>query len=91
MSHRGDGGGVFHLKEEGVLTGVCKNLRDARFADQHSDGDDVDDVFDAPLDFVELDIDFRHDNYLTAADVEILFSVAARVTQGFLASLFARR
>ncbi|WP_299475165.1 hypothetical protein [uncultured Roseibium sp.] len=82
---------TFFTSRKKTLPGHYQNLRDACFADQQSDGDEVDHVFEIPLDLVAVDIDFRHDNYLAPADVEKYFPVAARVKQGFLASLFVRR
>ncbi|MET1413652.1 hypothetical protein ABVF61_15385 [Roseibium sp. HPY-6] len=89
--HRGDGGKDFHLKKEGSLPGPYKNLWETRFADQYSDGDEVDHIFEVLIDLVALDTDFRHDNCLAAASVGKSLSLATREKQCLLASLFARR
>ncbi|WP_171208785.1 MULTISPECIES: hypothetical protein [unclassified Ruegeria] len=88
VSHRGDGDDIFDLTTDGPLPANFEELKDHHFANQHEDGEDVDHVFEIPLELAASEIDFRHDAFLDPEDASRVFRVAAPKKKGFLSRMF---
>lgn len=89
-THAGDGGDIFDLTETGDLPENYSSIAQRHIANQHSDGDGVDHIFEVPLDLADSVIGFRHDEYLEAGNVEMFFPVAPPAKKGFFARLLGK-
>jgi hypothetical protein len=89
-THRGDGDDRFDLTVEGDLPPGFAEIRDRHFQAQRDDGEDVDHVFEIPLELARSIIDYRHEDYLEADDVDAFLVLEPPLKKGILARLFGR-
>ncbi len=90
VTHRGDGADRFDLTADGDLPAEFAEIRQQHFQAQKDDGEDVDHVFEIPLDLARSIIDFRHEEFLESDDVDTFFVLNPPAKKGILARLFGR-
>ena len=90
VSHAGDGDERFDLTVQGDLPSGFADIRDQNFKAQKDGGEDVDHVFEIPLELARSIIGFRHEDYLEPDDVDAFFVLKPPVKKGILARLFSR-
>lgn len=88
VSHTGDEEDKFQLSEYGKLPENYTKIVETHFADQKHDGEDVDHVFEVPLNLVASEIGFRHEDHLEASDVEEFLLVTPPKKKGLFSRLF---
>ncbi len=90
VTHAGDGDDIFDLSQTGALPEGFPALKQEHISAQQNDGEDVDHIFDIPLDLAALDIGFRHDHYLEKGAVEAFITIAKPQKKGLLSRIFGR-
>lgn len=90
VTHAGDGEDIFDLSETGALPDGYLNLKQTHTLAQQNDGDDVDHIFEVPLDLAALDFGFRHESYLKQKDVESFLTIKVPKKKGLLSRIFGR-
>ncbi|WP_208352849.1 hypothetical protein [Pseudaestuariivita rosea] len=88
MSHDGSDSDRRNLSETGTLPDGYKQIRKKHFALQDADVENVDHIFDIPLNLAALDIGFRHEEYLEEGDVDQFLVLTAPKKKGFLSRIF---
>lgn len=89
VSHAGDGEDRFDLNTEGDPPSEFSTVRDRCFKAQNTE-DDVDHVFDIPLELARINIDFSHGDFLEPGDVEKFHVIVPPRQKGLLSRIFGR-
>lgn len=93
VTHAGDGEDRFDLTEVGELPEAFAELKQSHFQTQKNTDENVDYIFEIPLDLPALEIGFRHEDHLEAEDVEvfnIIFPNEPEKKPSLLSRIFGR-
>ena len=90
VAHAGDGDDRFDLTVTGTPPVTLAPLREKYEALQREDGEEVDYIFEIPLELAAEEIGFRHDAAMGAEDAEEVMDFLLPRRKGFLARLFGR-
>ena len=93
VTHAGDGEDRFDLTEIGQLPEAFAELKQRHFQTQKTTDENVDYIFEIPLDLPALEIGFRHEDHLEAEDVEafnIIFPNEPEKKPSLLSRIFGR-
>ena len=90
VTHAGDGDDRFDLSETGALPDGYSDLKHRHTLDQQNDGEDVDHMFEIPLNLAAFDLKFRHEDYLGQSDVESFLIVTPPKRKSLLSRLLGR-
>gem|GEM_PF-2922243 len=90
VTHAGDGDDIFDLSETGATPQGFSELKQMHIAAQQNDGEDVDHIFEIPLDLAALDFGFRHEHHLEQSDVEAFLTIARPQRKSLFSRVFGR-
>jgi hypothetical protein len=90
VTHAGDGEDIFDLSVSGALPDGFSDLKQTHTSNQENDGEEVDHIFEIPLDLAASDFGFRHDSYLEQSDVETFLTIFAPKKKGLLSRILGR-
>ncbi|MCG7574813.1 hypothetical protein MHM39_14670 [Phaeobacter sp. CNT1-3] len=88
VTHAGDGEDRFNLSEIGELPENYTALKQLHFLNQKQEEENVDHIFEIPLDLPALRIGFRHEDYLETKDVTSFEVVAPKKKRNLLSRIF---
>lgn len=88
VTHAGDGDDRFDLNTKGELPSQFSDIKEQQFQTQKNEEEDVDHIFEIPLDLAKSYIGFRHEDFLQRDDVDEFRIIAAPPKAGFLSRIF---
>jgi hypothetical protein len=89
VTHAGDGDGRYDVSASGALPDQYASIKQTHMDLQKGD-DEVDFLFEIPLETASLHLGFRHDQVLDSSAVDYYRIFAGRRKRGFFSSLFGR-